>query len=50
MSIQHPKRLVLVLQVTDETGENGVFENIREIAGVVDVAIVHGMCLASRWG
>ncbi|MNJ01297.1 hypothetical protein D3C73_1608920 [compost metagenome] len=42
MGVQHPKCLVLVLQVAHEAGENRVFENIREIAGVIDVAVVHG--------
>ncbi|MNT92069.1 hypothetical protein D3C72_2332840 [compost metagenome] len=42
MGVQHPKCLVLVLQVAHEAGKNGMFEDIREIAGVIDVAVVHG--------
>jgi hypothetical protein len=41
MGVEHAERLVLALHVEHEAREHGVFEHIREIAGVVDVAVVH---------
>jgi hypothetical protein len=47
MGIEKAERLVLVLGVKNEPGQNDVLEDVGEIACVVDVPIVHlSLCLA----
>ena len=41
MGVEHPKSLILLLHVTNDTGEDNVFDNVSEIASVEGVSVVH---------
>ena len=41
MRIQNPERLVLLLHVGDQSGQDDMLQDIREIASVIGVAIIH---------
>jgi hypothetical protein len=41
MGVDDPESLVLLLEIDDQPGEDGVFQHIGEIACMVDMAIIH---------
>lgn len=46
MGIQHTECLVLLLEINDQPRQHGMLQHVREIACVVDVAVIHALF---RW-
>jgi hypothetical protein len=42
MTIQNIIGLFLLVHVEKDAGQDDMFEDVSEIAGVIDVAIIHG--------